>query len=98
MKELRLHRKKCRDERAEHAALVAAGGVHFRCRTCKAEGVIRPDVELAKQVRRALKIEAPEPCAVEMETCPACDEQEKESDIDKRQSNGDDADAAKEAT
>ena len=41
----------CEKEKNEHDAVVAAGGIHFKCASCKITGVIKASSELAKTVR-----------------------------------------------
>lgn len=66
--------EKCETEVKEHNAVVAAGGVHFRCADCGISGVIRASAPLAKMARKQLKVEAPKPCGVEFtkKDCPKC--------------------------
>jgi len=63
----------CGAELAEHAKVVAEGGVYFRCTDCNASGVIKA-TPFAAEVRKAHGIDAPAPCGVEFteENCPAC--------------------------
>lgn len=66
--------EKCEKEMAEHDAVVAAGGVHFKCIDCGVVGVIK-DSPFAKDVRKKLKIEAPMPLGIEFskkDGCPKC--------------------------
>lgn len=42
----------CKDETAEHQKVVEAGGVHFRCKDCGAEGVVKAGTSFAVQVRQ----------------------------------------------
>ena len=65
----------CVKEVAEHKAIVAEGGVYWRCLKCEKSGVIRGESELAIAVRKAHGIEAPDPCGIEFsleEPCPVC--------------------------
>lgn len=65
----------CDKMNAEHRAIVEAGGVGWRCSDCGSEGVIRAESELAKEVRKKLKVEPPKACGVEFnkeEGCPVC--------------------------
>lgn len=59
----------CETEISEHKQLVAEGGIYFKCAECPATGVVKGSTELAKAVRRAMKIDPPAPCGVEFETC-----------------------------
>jgi hypothetical protein len=59
----------CAAELQMFEAIVAAGGVHFRCATCHFTGVLRGESPYAQAVRRSAGIEAPEPCGVEFENC-----------------------------
>ena len=65
---------KCREEDKEHAAVVAAGGVYFRCMDCGHRGVVKGTAPLAKFARRKLKIKKPAPCGIEFNktNCPLC--------------------------
>jgi len=51
--------------------VVADGGVYWRCRDCKAEGVIKKN-EFTEKVRRYYELYNGEPCGVELtkENCP----------------------------
>lgn len=60
---------KCQAEQKEHADAVAAGGVYWRCRECKKQGVIIAESEMAKAIRAAAKIEPPAKVGVEFEKC-----------------------------
>lgn len=65
----------CRKELDLHAAVVAEGGVYWKCRDCKKSGVIYGSSGLAQAVRKTMGIEPPAPCGVEFskaEGCPAC--------------------------
>ena len=67
----------CLEEIREHAEIVAAGGVYFRCLKCKRSGVIKQNA-LSTQVRDEHGIAAPAPCGVEFnedELCPKCQEE-----------------------
>ena len=58
-----------------HEALVADGGVYWRCKKCGLSGVIVARSELAIAVRKKMGIEPPEPCGLEYteeEPCPMC--------------------------
>lgn len=61
--------KKCVKRQKACREMVAAGGIHFRCKECDAEGAIKADHDLSKRVREQMKIEAPKPCGVEFEKC-----------------------------
>lgn len=76
-------RNKCREEEEEHKAIVAAGGVYWKCPGGH-EGVVKSDADFAKAVREACSIEAPAPCGVELlaEQCPACQDQDQGSQED----------------
>lgn len=55
-------------------AIIAQGGVYWRCADCKASGIIKPSL-FAEQVRAAHNLPAPAPCGVEFtraEGCPVC--------------------------
>jgi hypothetical protein len=65
----------CQKEVDQHAAIVAEGGIYWKCRDCKKGGVIWGSSELAKRVREKMGVEPPKPCGVEFtkaEGCPAC--------------------------
>ena len=64
----------CKTEMSEHAAIVAAGGVYWRCEDCPASGVIKADAPFAAAVRERLGVPAPEPCGATFSKadCPAC--------------------------
>lgn len=59
---------KCQAEQKEHAQIVAAGGVYFRCTQCQQQGVIKPN-EFTVQVREKHELTNGEPCGIEFETC-----------------------------
>jgi hypothetical protein len=63
----------CAKELDEHAAVVADGGIYFRCADCRASGVIKKS-PFADAVRAAHGLEAPAPCGVEFTKadCPKC--------------------------
>lgn len=65
---------KCKKEIEEHAAIVRAGGVYFRCSNCNATGVINATSEFAKAVRETHHHTNGEPCGVEFskKDCPVC--------------------------
>lgn len=65
--------RKCQAEIDEHKKVVAEGGIYFRCKDCKAQGVIRAN-ELTAKVRAHAKIEPPNPVGVEFakDDCPSC--------------------------
>lgn len=76
--------EKCEKEIEQHDQIVAEGGVYFRCRDCKKNGVIRKS-DFADAVRRAHGLTEPKedgafpPCGVEFsqsEGCPACGQKE----------------------
>jgi DNA-directed RNA polymerase subunit RPC12/RpoP len=60
---------KCRQELAEHKAIVEAGGLYFRCKECNKQGVIKAEAEFAKALRLQHNKPAPELCGVEFEKC-----------------------------
>ena len=65
----------CEKEVKTFQAVVAAGGIYFRCKDCKANGVIKPDHEISKAVRAQSKIEPPNPVGIEFDrehSCPSC--------------------------
>ncbi len=67
--------KKCEGEIAEHRKAVEDGGIYWECKDCKSKGVITGDAELAKIVRKDMKIEPPKPCGIQFtkeELCPVC--------------------------
>ena len=66
--------EECKKEAKEHAAIVARGGVYFRCKACNACGVIKEDVPFAAEVRKAHGLLNGEPCGVEFDKtdCPRC--------------------------
>jgi hypothetical protein len=64
----------CKNEAAEHARIVAEGGVYWACKDCHAQGVIKSS-PFAERVRKALSIQAPRPCGVTFskdQGCPKC--------------------------
>jgi len=63
----------CQAEDAEHAAVVASGGVYFHCDKCGVEGVIKPEAPVCAEVRNALNIQAPEPCGLTVHGCHMCE-------------------------
>lgn len=76
--------KKCEDEIQELNAEVARGGVHIRCKSCGMEGVIKAETPMAIEVRDHFGFHNGEPCGVEVDQCPKCennhDGQARESD------------------
>jgi hypothetical protein len=95
-KELRDHEKlpvglcaSCEVEMKEHAAIVADGGVYWRCKDCRASGVIKAESAAAKAIREGEKVAAPEPPCIELDntTCPACSKQHDENNNTKEDSN-----------
>lgn len=60
------------DNCQEQIKEVKKGGIFFRCK-CGTEGVIKAGHPLAEAVRKQLKVKAPKPCGVELETCPNCE-------------------------
>lgn len=77
----------CEKEVALHKKLVEEGGVYWRCRDCKASGVIK-DSPFTKLVRENLNIEAPQPCGIEFSksgndvNCPVCGDRNPECATD----------------
>lgn len=65
----------CAAEVKEHEAIVAAGGVFFRCK-CGVQGVIKAESELSKAVRQSAGIEPPNPVGLEVEQCEVCKDKE----------------------
>lgn len=69
----------CREELKWHEAIVARGGVYFRCVGCGASGVVPGDRPFAAEVRRAHNLPAVDPpgnsppCGVEAPHCPQCE-------------------------
>jgi transposase-like protein len=61
----------CEKEIEEHKAIVANGGVYWKCSNCKSEGVVKAEAELSKAVRKDHP--APDPIGVELESCPTCE-------------------------
>lgn len=66
--------KECEGESNKFKAIVAAGGVYFRCVDCKAQGVVTAEALAAKHAREQLGIPAPKPCGIELnkDSCPRC--------------------------
>ena len=64
----------CKEELAEHAKIVADGGVYWRCGDCKAEGVVLAEAPFASYLREQYKKPTPESFGVEFskENCPRC--------------------------
>ena len=69
--------KACEEEKAEHWKVVSEGGVYFKCKDCRATGVIKAS-NFAKAVRESAGIAAPKPVGVEFtkDDCPSCSSQE----------------------
>lgn len=66
----------CKKEEVDHKAVVADGGVYFKCTDCGCRGVIKKN-GFADRVRERLKTPAPKPCGVEFskdQGCPKCGE------------------------
>ncbi len=63
---------KCEKELAEHKAIVDAGGIYWKCKDCRAEGVIKTG-RYADSIREHLHISSG-PCGVEFDkdNCPSC--------------------------
>lgn len=61
-------------EHEEQAAVVAAGGIYFRCTDCGARGAIKSTSPICKLVREHTKIAAPTPVGIEFTKvdCPEC--------------------------
>lgn len=59
----------CAAELKEHEAIVADGGIYFKCDQCGSSGVIRGSAQLAQALRRKTGKAAPEPIGVRFETC-----------------------------
>lgn len=59
----------CIKELDEHKKLVAAGGIYFKCAKCHITGVVLGQTKLAKSVRKQMKIEAPNPCGIQFDSC-----------------------------
>lgn len=62
------------EEKAHMTEVVGAGGIYFLCEDCGTQAVITADHELAKEVRKKMKIEPPHPCGVKVtkKDCPMC--------------------------
>jgi len=60
---------KCKEEMKAHMKLVAEGGVYWKCKMCSYEGIVKPGTELAKHVRKEMKIEPPKPCGLMFQKC-----------------------------
>jgi len=60
--------KSCMDELKEHAEIVKAGGIYWKCGDCGQSGVIKK-TKFADMIRKAHKIEAPKSCGVEFVKC-----------------------------
>jgi hypothetical protein len=65
---------KCAARMQEAADEVAKGGVFWRCTKCNSDGAVRAESDLAKNVRKQMNIHAPDPCGLEVESCPVCEE------------------------
>ena len=65
---------KCKEEIKSFHEEVERGGVFWKCKDCKKEGVMKATAQYSILVRKAMKIEAPAKCGVEFdkETCPVC--------------------------
>ena len=71
----------CQKEMDEHAAIVAKGGVYWRCTKCNRSGVIRAESGFSRLIRQSNKLDLPDrggkykPCGVEFteeQPCPVC--------------------------
>lgn len=58
----------CRDEITQHADIVAAGGVYFKCDECHKTGVIKKS-PLADIVREHSNNPTPAPCGIQFGAC-----------------------------
>jgi hypothetical protein len=68
----------CQQQTEEHRAVVAAGGVYWKCRDCHSEGVIKAESSFAAMVRQKSGVPIPNPVGVEFDKehgCPVCGEQ-----------------------
>jgi len=61
--------KSCQEEIIAISEVVEAGGVFLRCAECGLQGALRPENELAKDVRKESGIMAPDPVGYEHEGC-----------------------------
>ena len=60
---------------AESRDIIHAGGIWWRCSTCKTVGALKPDSPVAAMVRARLGIPAPRECGVVLTNpthCPVC--------------------------
>lgn len=62
----------CEETRKQVEELVAAGGVHFRCKSCGSAGVIKAEHQIAIDTRDHYGFHNGEPCGVELPECPQC--------------------------
>ena len=64
----------CNAEMEEHAEVVKAGGVYWRCEDCGRTGAIRHTSPFAQLVRDELGVKPPDPCIAgfSKNACPAC--------------------------
>lgn len=64
----------CVKELEEHRAVVAAGGVYFKCVDCGTQGVVKAEAPFAGMVRKHAGIQPPDPVGAEFSKadCPKC--------------------------
>lgn len=62
----------CKAKSESMAQTVREGGILFRCKKCKVQGVIDGSTDFAKDVRIKTGKPAPEEVGVEVEDCPVC--------------------------
>jgi len=69
--------EKCQKLNEAANTMVAAGGIHWKCKKCGSSGAIKADHPYAKDVRKQMGIEPPDPCGIEFDedTCPLCTKQ-----------------------
>ena len=70
--------KECESEKKEHEAIVADGGIYWKCSNCNSNGVIKKTSPICQEVRRQMNIDLPNPCGVEFTSkeCPICSKKE----------------------
>jgi hypothetical protein len=75
----------CRKELAKFKKIVEDGGAYWRCKDCNSEGVLRPETELVKDVRKQQGVHAPNPIGIEFSKewlCPVCNKEEGDGEED----------------
>lgn len=64
----------CKKRKEASDAEVKKGGIYWKCPVCGSKGALKAGSELAKMVRKKMKIKKPNPVGIEFtaEECPVC--------------------------